>query len=144
LYDIKRKMEGLNNGAVVLCGGEGCNWVDYSAPGNIMYGYLSAARGAEQGVSWIAAGLLEIKDSITEGTPYTGELTSFFDNPGDKVAVDFGYSLYESHPNGISFEDFQVSLTTDVMNSFQTPSSMPVEKPLPQTNQYPAGYFLNP
>ena len=147
-YDIKRKMQGIRNGSVVICGQEGCRWVDYSAPGNIMFGYLSAARGVEQGVSWLAGGALEIRDWATDGRknglPYTGEFSSYGDNPGDKAAVDFGYSLYEQYPNGFELTDFQAALTTEVLATFQGPSVSPNIPALPQSNSYPGGYFLNP
>jgi RHS repeat-associated protein len=147
-YDIKRKMEDIQEGAVVLCGQEGCVWVDYSAPGNIMYGYLSAARGVDQVVSWAAAGALEFKDWITEGRndglPYTGEFNSWFDTPGDKAAVDFGYALYEEYPNGLTLSEFQTALTAGTLSTFQAPGVIPSLAPMSQPNLYPPGYFLNP
>ena len=67
-----------------ICGNDGCRWLDFSAPGNIMYGYLSAARGVEQGISWIAGGYLESKDNKKINLCYW---KTFFDNPGDKAAA---------------------------------------------------------
>ena len=132
----------------MLCGQEGCIWVDYSAPGNIMFGYLSAARGVDQQVSWVAGGALELKDWLTEGRsnglPYTGEWSSWGDNPGDKAAVDFGYSLYEKYPNGFTLSEFQASLTAETLSTFQSPKDVPSLAPVSQPNLYPPGYFLNP
>jgi hypothetical protein len=143
IYNIKLNMQNLSNpgGAVVLCGGEGCKWVDYSAPGNIMYGYLSGSR-IEQGVSWAAAGMLEILDSIQQGTPYTGTLEAWGDNAGDKAAVDFGYALRDAYPNGVTPEEFEAALTMSQLNLFQAPSTVPSYAPEPHPNIYPPGYFL--
>jgi hypothetical protein len=147
-YDIKRKMLAIYEGAVVLCGERGCTWVDYSTPGNIMYGYLSAARGVDQRVSWVAGGALEFVDWVGDGRkndlPYTGKASAWGDNPGDKAAVDFGYSLYEMYPNGFALADFQTALTVEILTTFQSPSTVPSMNPSPQTNMYPQGYFLNP
>ena len=51
--------------------------------------YLHLVESSQR-ESWLAAGLRETLDS---GKP-NWEWGSWFDNPGDKVAVDFGYSLY--------------------------------------------------
>jgi RHS repeat-associated protein len=147
-YDIKRAMLIVIGQAVVLCGNEGCRWVDYSAPGNIMYGYLSAARGVPQEVSWVAAGILETKDwtleGIKNGEPYSGQANTWFDAPGDKAAVDFGYALYEKYPDGVTLVEFMSELTTDVLNTFQQPTTSPLRIPVSQNNSYPPGYFLDP
>src|SRR5690606_6307834 len=46
VYNIKIPMlREFPNGAIILCGSQGCRWVDYSTAGNIMFGILSARRG---------------------------------------------------------------------------------------------------
>jgi hypothetical protein len=144
-YDIKRSMQKYIGDAVVLCAGAGCRWVDYSAPGNIMYGYLSASRAVPQPISWVAAGLLEYKNSVKYKEPYTGTPGSWGDNPGDKAAVDFGYQLYEQYPNGITLGDFQTSLSEAILNAFQSPAIVPNQPAYPApSNGYPVDYFLWP
>ena len=140
-YDIKLKMKNIYYGAIVLCGNQGCKWVDYSAAGNILYGYLSASRGVSQKESWLAAGLRETLDN--KGVP-NWEWSSWFDNPGDKAAVDFGYALYAEFGENLTFSDFQTALTSDVLNSFQAPVMDPYAAPVQQENSYPSGFFLNP
>ncbi len=142
-YNIKLPMLNIIGNAVILCGANGCRWVDYSAPGNIMFGYLSAERGIMQPVAWFAGGLRESMDTGFINPNYSD---SFFDNPGDKAAVDFGWSLHRKYPNGLTVDQFQAELTPNVLNSFQ-------DAPLleggfirvgagPQTNAYPPGIFL--
>jgi hypothetical protein len=144
-YDVKRTMQNTLGDAVTLCGGWGCKWVDYSAPGNILYGYLSASRGVPKIFSWVAAGGLEYYNSEKLGQPYTGTWSSWGDNPGDKAAVDFGYKLYEMYPDGITLEDFKLALTSDLLNSFQQPSNTPGIPAHPsQSSGYPYGFFLWP
>ena len=141
-YDIKLKMKNIiSENAIVLCGNQGCKWLDFSAPGNILYGYLSASRGVSQRESWMAAGLRESLDTGTINWEYR---ESWFDNPGDKAAVDFGYALYEEYGEDITFSDLQETLTTDVLNSFQAPPSYPSTAPMHQENSYPPAFFLMP
>ena len=143
-YDIKRKMESL--GYVSLCGSQGCQWVDYSAPGNVMFGYLSNARGVSQTVSWVAGGALESLDNGYINVIYSASL---YDNPGDKSAVDFGYKLYSKYPTGFTLQQFQNELTPFTLSTFQPPAEYPIHNgmslvPMPQPNMYPPGHFLNP
>ena len=138
-YDIKRGMKEIYGGAVVLCGNEGCSWVDYSTPGNIMYGYLSAVRGVSQTASWIAGGILESLDNEKVNWGYS---SSWFDNPGDKAAVDFGYQLFEIYGNDLTVDEFKEALNADVLNTLQEPKRVPIIPPVPQNNQYPPGYFI--
>jgi|SaaInlV_200m_DNA_2_1039689.scaffolds.fasta_scaffold05267_3 hypothetical protein len=149
LYDIKREMQIEIGNAIVLCGSDGCGWVDYSAPGNIMYGYLSAARGVPQWTSWLAGGGLETKDlwaqegfdSALENIQANG--SSWWDNPGDKAAVDFGYDLYDKYPDGMTVTNFKNELSVDVLDTFQSPPMLPETPPREQRNVYPPGKFLN-
>lgn len=144
IYNIKIPMkERFPNQAVTLCGAQDCRWVDYSTPGNIMFGVLSARRGISQPIAWVFGGLLEIKDSIENKTPYTGTPSALFDNPGDKSAVDWGWQFAQNHPDGFTFEQFQNALTTDALESFQDPPSGIYSSPQSQPNIYPPGYFLN-
>lgn len=132
------------NGAIILCGSQGCRWVDYSTAGNIMFGILSARRGINQPLAWFMGGYLEIKDSIDHRTPYTGTPMALFDNPGDKAAVDWGWQFALDHPNGFTFEQFQNALTMDVLDAFQDPpTGNYYPDPQSQPNIYPPGYFLN-
>jgi hypothetical protein len=139
-YDIKKNMQEMIGDEVVLCGIDGCAWVDYSTPGNILYGYLSGERGIPQGISLVAAGARQILDGESKWEWYK----TLGEDPRDKAAVDFGYSLYQKYPEGITTEQFQAELTQSVLQSFQPPDIMPASTPLPQENMYPPGIFLNP
>ncbi|MGD8456681.1 MAG: polymorphic toxin type 44 domain-containing protein [Anaerolineales bacterium] len=140
-YDIDKKMSEVKEGAVALCGDHGCKWVDSSVPGNIMFGYLSAARGINQDLAWVAGGIVQIKSTGEINPDYIG---SFFDNPKDKEAVDFGYSLYNECKGDLTIEKFKAALTMDKLNSFQEPPQIPGYPAIPQANTYPPGHFLYP
>jgi hypothetical protein len=145
IYNIKVPMYEKIGGAVVMCGSQNCEWVDYSAPGNILFGILSSRRGINQQIAWAAGGALEWIDSITKGTPYTGELSAWGDNPGDKAAVDWGWQFGSTHPNGFTVDEFKNALTPDVLSSFQSPPYTPGSLLPPasaQPNNYPLGFFL--
>jgi hypothetical protein len=142
MYDIKTgMMELTSEQAVVLCGDDACQWVDYSAPGNIMYGCLSGLAGMPQNISWLAGGIRESLDNKSINWEYR---ESVFDRPEDKAAVDFGYQLARDNPDGLTIEKFKSALSVDVLNSLQPPTSYPSSVPLPQQSTYPPGYFLNP
>ncbi|MBV6396392.1 MAG: hypothetical protein HFACDABA_01990 [Anaerolineales bacterium] len=150
-YDIKIKMNMEFGGDVTLCGPLFCQKVDYSTPGNILFGFLSAARGMPQGVSWLAGGILENYDSLKKEMKVHPEYAgSLFDNPGDKAAVDFGYWLFKTYGAAITMKEFRDALTTR-LDSFQPSSapqpgymSWPIISPQLAPTAYPYGYFLNP
>jgi hypothetical protein len=145
-FDIKRKMESINRGAVVL-GGKGlARWVDYSAPGNILFGYISAARGLNRQVCWAAGGLLESLD-LGRFQPQYREF--WYDHPGDKAAVDFGWDLYLTWPDVLTLEQLRHALTGAVLEQFQPPPLVPDEPPVVYDGDllaypYSLDAFLNP
>lgn len=147
-YDIKLKMEYLSDpyGAVILCGANNaCRWVNYQTPGNILFGYLSAAREIPQIISWPVGGAREQLDYLENNQPLRLDYWPYwFDNPEDKAAVDFGYELYDEFGADITWEEFQSRLTPQVLQSFETPEDWPLSMPTSQSNNYPPGYFYNP
>jgi len=138
LYDIKRKMLTQIGFATILCGGRGCEWLDYSVAGNILFGYLSGARGVPQGISWGAGGL---RQSLDDGA--IKNLSAYGDDPADKAAVDFGYALYQKYPEGITLDQFKDELTADILASFQQVNADIFAQAIPQENAWATGHFLN-
>ena len=143
-FDIKRTMRETLGDAVVLSGGEGTRWVDYSAPGNILFGYLSAARGLDRKVCWAAGGLLE---SIDVGYVNRDYRKTWYDNPGDKAAVDFGWDLFDEVGTDVDLAGLQTRLKKVVLDQLQAPISAPIEPPMPYDGPlteypYPSGTFL--
>ncbi len=61
LWDIKRNIQNYLGDGVVLCGLGGCNWVDYSVPGNIHFGYIAASASVPLWTSSVAGGFLDLK-----------------------------------------------------------------------------------
>ena len=144
-FDIKRKMKLLHSGAVVLNGTAGAWWVDYSAPGNILFGYISAARGLDRKVCWAAGGLLETLDMKRVNRQFQ---EFWYDHPGDKAAVDLGWELFLAHPAGVNLRQTQNALTADVLARLQEPAKIPSSAPLAFSDEltaypYPAEAFLN-
>ncbi len=118
--------------------------MDYSAPGNILFGFLSAARGISQHIAWAIGGLREQMDLVQKGhAPNLTYLPAWLDNPGDKAAVDFGFKLYNDYGSDITWDEFKSALTTDVLDSFQIPEPYPTpfQMPVPQKNTYPSWEF---
>lgn len=144
-FDIKRKMADLNSGAVVLGGIDTAGWVDYSAPGNILFGYVSAARGLDRKVCWAAGGLLETLDLGRVNPQYR---QFWYDNPGDKAAVDFGWNLFLAQSVRLTLAQVRNALTWKVLVQLQPPPHVPEAAPViyaGDLNDYPytAEAFLN-
>jgi hypothetical protein len=143
-WDVKRKIRqefrcGLTS-VVALCGSSGqCRWVDYSVPGNILYGYTAASVGVSKELSKIAGGYLEIE----AGTADPEDWENWWEDPYDTAAVEFGYYLYEQYEDDVNESEFRSALTTPVLESFQPPDEGFAE-PWParaQKNTYPADWF---
>jgi hypothetical protein len=137
VWNMKVKMERDIGPAIVLCGSSGCDWFDYSTPGNIHYGFIAAAAGVSSELSMVAGGLLQ----LAEGESDPSWWRTAFEDPRDLAAVNLGYHLYESYGTGLTVEQFQTALTTEIMQTFQPPPSPISEPALPQRNRYPLGYF---
>lgn len=115
-WDVKREMEVLGEG-ITLCSSDACRWVDYSVPGNILYGYVAASVGMPEDFSRIAGGILE----ILEGNFNPAFADNAFENPYDSIAVGFGYDLFEEYGPDITNSEFSAALTTDILVLFQPP-----------------------
>jgi hypothetical protein len=146
--NIKVEMRAELGNGVILCGAnDSCRWVDYSTPGNILFGYSAeAARIPEGFYSWVG-GLQQLWDDVWGPNPVNWDWcrTSYCDDPADLAAVQFGASLYSSG-DSLSLQEFQSALTTDILGSFQSPPPGFVQpfSPVPQENQYVPGDFDYP
>ncbi len=131
---------------VILCGSDECRWVDYSTPGNILFGYAVEAAGmSEEFYSWVG-GFEQMGDdwvNPNESVHREWCSTSYCDDPYDLAAVQFGAQLYRDYKSDITFDIFQTELTTDVLGMFQPPPSSFTApfSPHPQNNYYMPGDF---
>ena len=146
--NIKVAMNAKLGDGVIFCGASDvCRWVDYSTPGNILFGYSAeAARIPKEFYYWVG-GLEQLRDDIFGPNPVNwGWCTiSYCDDPADFAAVQFGASLYTSGDN-ITVQEFQAALTTDILDTFQSPPPGFIQPfpPSPQENQYVPGDFDYP
>lgn len=148
IWNIKLEIFRNVGEGVVLCGSEKCSWVDYSTPGNIHFGFVTAYAEIPLPLALLAGGGLESWDRHKEGIVpaiNTEWNATFYDNPGDFAAVMFGYSLYQKYGANLSVTQFQAELTVDALNSFQAPpeSFVAPGPAVPQLNKYPSGAFNN-
>ncbi len=152
-WDIKRNMENLANGGIVLCGKKtNCRWVDYSTAGNIHFGYIARLSKIDQLFAGIAGGVLEQIDSVVKNRELkllncisNNVKIVHCDDPGDQAAVDFGFELAKDYPAGITDEKLRVELDAHGFGSFQKPLTGFKEPfvALPEINQYGADHFNN-
>jgi hypothetical protein len=122
-------------------------WVEYSTPGNILYGFSGAASGFSLEMLHIGAGVAQVRDHIVEGGPLSGPET-LFDTADDFYAVEFGYKLYKEAY--ISDKKLTVSEFNALSVQYEHRDQMMVAKP-PSPGQpanpdwpYKPGYFNGP
>jgi hypothetical protein len=141
LKDIKIRIEkGVDEG-IVLCGEKACGWVDSSVPGNIMFGYSMAASGIPEPIYKGGAGLAQIEDAGIR----IDWASSWFDNPQDMAAIEFGVELFEKYGYGLAVGDFKNELRPEILSRFQ-PTPAEFDHPheaFPQPNGYQIGEFDN-
>lgn len=147
--NVKEPIGGRLGKAVILCGEDECRWVDYSTPGNILFGYNMAHAEVPQDIYYWAAGALQTWDDWhdpDEAIDWRRWIDgSVGDDPRDKAAVDFGAHLYEKYGLNLTQEDFERELTLSVLESLQSPAEEHeiTAPPEPQENQYEPGTFDN-
>jgi RHS repeat-associated protein len=147
VWNIKLRIDEELGKAVTLCGIDTCAWVDYSTPGNIHFGYVTAYSMIPLPVALVAGGLAESWDRYQdEIVPAMNPewLETLYDNPDDFTAVLFGYFLYQKYGPTLTLAQLKSELTIDVLDSFQAPtSSIQLGPAVPQPNTYPPGAFDN-
>lgn len=138
-WDVKQEMLKQLQEGVILCSSDTCRWVDYSVPGNILFGYVAASADVPEDLSTLAGGILEVQD----GTFNSENWTNLYEDPYDSAAVSFGYQLYSDYGPNITEEEFNNALTTDILESFQPipEGFVPPFSPISQNNSYSIGYF---
>ncbi len=131
---------------VTLCSTEGCAWVDYSTPGNIVFGYSMAQIGIDALIYETAGGFLEMWDTrggLRDGYDFAWWFEgSMGDNPDDYAAVQFGIYLFMTYGTDLTYTDLQEALVYWV-GRFQPPPD-DFDEPFlarPGDNDYGAGYF---
>jgi hypothetical protein len=69
----------------------------------------------------------------------------YCDDPGDQVAVDFGFQLAEDYPQGITTHQLQLELHVHGFGRFQKPPAGFIEPfpAYPEKNTYGADDFNN-
>jgi hypothetical protein len=120
-WDIKQKIGVVSKGIALCTDQNECHYYDYSTPGNIQFGYLVGVLGLNKKITDAIGGRLNTWD-VESGTPdATMGPCRWCDDPSDQAAVDFGYHLASSYPNGITREQ----LATELGNSPLTASFQP-------------------
>jgi len=118
---------------VALCHISGCEWFEYSVPGNIHYGYVGRAAGFTSQVLHLGASVAEISDpahrQLIENLGkwfvnfhvdviclFNLKLDLYvnftwwrtvFDDPADYAAVDLGSNLFEVVKKNVNMSTFQ-------------------------------------
>ena len=138
-WDVKREIKDQLREGIILCSGATCRWVDYSTPGNILYGFVAASAGVGEDLSRLAGGTLE----LIEGEAEWDNRGNSFEDPFDSAAVNFGYQLFEDFGPNMTNEEFFSALTVDILESFQPPPEgfVPHFPAGPQSNNYSVGAF---
>nr|NIN68095.1 hypothetical protein [Anaerolineae bacterium]NIN98196.1 hypothetical protein [Anaerolineae bacterium]NIQ79498.1 hypothetical protein [Anaerolineae bacterium] len=109
--------------------GDSYGWYSHEAPGNINFGYVGRAAGWHGRLLHIGASKAQVEDPSHEGCVIPIPVLwnreacplglrevrwewrgTWFDNPEDYQAIEFGVLLHESHPVGLTVPQFQAFL----------------------------------
>ncbi len=165
-WDFKVKIQQELGKTIMLCHTEGCEWFEYSVPGNIHYGYVGRAAGFDLRTLHFGASIAEITDPnhweelkafarILLITRHYANLHLFcrlnlyvhyswwqtgFDDPTDFAAVELGSALYDRARTCVTLADFQTLLASYSPQLMHMPPPADPYKP-PNVWPYPLGHF---
>jgi RHS repeat-associated protein len=177
-WDFKHNIEELlrvdkGQGGVVLRSPGNPQWYEYSAPGNIFYGFVGRAAGFSGALLHMGAGYAEITDPAykesgevccpsfcttmreTGGWPKLycykigcfhlewEEMRTLFDDPTDYAMVEFGVRMYNAYGRTLTYNQFQAYLAAHGNELMPAPSIPPQNFTNPDW-PYPVGYFNGP
>ena len=151
---------------IMLCHVSGCEWFEYSVPGNIHYGYVGRAAGFSSDTLHLGAGVAEITDPAHRQEierlgkwfvniplkniclfdfEISGIYVNFewwqarFDDPVDYAAVELGSKLFDRVKSNVSRGDFEILLHSYSSQLMHMP--VPTEPYFNPAWPYPLGYF---
>ena len=150
LKDIKLSIQRRIGPKIALCTSQfSCRWVDYSVPGNILFGYIREAIEAPKLVSDLAGGGLEFLDNVRNrirGETFQWQIEwvwsgSWGDNPDDYQGVTLGEELWKKHRDSVTRANFE-SLLRSYLYKLQAPiNNTPNIAPKWEENRYLPGDF---
>jgi RHS repeat-associated protein len=98
---IKREPWGPGE-SIVLCGTDGCEWYEYSMPGNIFYAYVGRAAGFSE--FEIRTGAVYAQQTDPENRWWLNTWYGL-DQASDQAAIELGFELYNFTVGGSISED---------------------------------------
>lgn len=117
-WDFKHEILVTMGDTIQLCHTE-CEWLDYSTPGNIGFGYVGTAVGFSWPELHGGAGKAEAEDPAHLDERNLGDYyinrewwRSLFDDPQDAAAIEFGIDLYERFGTNITLDNFRTVLAS--------------------------------
>ncbi len=150
-FDPKHKIkERLGKG--ITLGNQ--NDIEYSVPGNILYGFVGTSIGYIDQILYIGGGVAEIRDPShdpaiaaergVDYTPYAGDKSApyYGDTHGDHNAIAFGVHLYKTYRMGLTLSLFRTELSGYISGFDRNPPDTFLVKPEYASKwPYLAGYF---
>jgi len=139
-WDFKHNIKAnLNSESFIFQHEGGYDWYEYSMPGNIFYGFIGRSAGFSAEALHFGAGYAEVTDPAhkdrgeswcpkvciryVNGSDNCQEFGSYFfnpewaktfyDDPLDYQAVEFGVQLFETTKGNLSYEAFKIFLTSN-------------------------------
>jgi hypothetical protein len=128
--------------------------IEFSDPGNILYGFVGASIGYVDQILYMGAGIAEITDPAhdpatakkvgVDFVPFTGDVAPpyYGDSHGDHNAVAFGIYLYKVFGMGLTLSTFRsaFSQSSSGLDRHQA-ASWPVLPGISRNWPYAVGYF---
>jgi RHS repeat-associated protein len=154
-YDYKHAIKAKMGESIRLCYQTGCEWLDYSVPGNINYGYTGRAAGFTGFELHSGASYAEVCDPAhsladklcpVDGSGYfnTDWALTAFDDPTDYTAVELGIELYSRNPSGVNRDDFERLLGKYLPTLDKADRPKRIYRNLVYGTNYPVGIFDGP
>ena len=152
-YDYKHAIKQKMGEAIRLCHYADCEWMDYSVPGNVNYGYIGLVAGFNEVELHGGASYAEICDPAHRAPgvecymyPYFNPNWSltFYDDPTDFWAIELGFYLYRYYPQGFSEEQFRIALYYYYPLLPRRVRPFYAYTDLQYGTSYPLGYFDGP
>jgi hypothetical protein len=122
--------------SIMLCGTDGCEWYEYSMPGNIFFSYVGRVAGFSE--LEIRTGAIYAQQTDPENVWWLNTWYGL-DQATDVAALELGFELYNLTAGGTTSEDFLRMHFTYLMRMYRNRLAQADEPAEPYFTDFPIG-----
>jgi hypothetical protein len=145
-WDFKDQINTELRASIMLGDNEGCDWYEYSMPGNIFYAYVGRVAGFSE--LEIRAGAVYAQQTDPENDPALNDWFGL-DQASDQAALEVGFQMYtavgRSPSESVLMAAFKTALTAKKSGLAHMPAPVVAyESPFPigpNGSEFPLRYF---